>query len=416
MPNIVVLTRRYYPNMSPISAVIDKYLQRLKDEYQFHVVCIAGHSSLKKPDNSKIKVYYIKNKLWLLRLWSEEKYNATNNKLYLYLMQICRARAAFLNLFSDNLAYRWEYKAYYAEILKISNGIGIDGIISVSGDTVYTHLAAQKYKLSNPETKWVTFFTDPYSFQDMMYYPALFNKDNNKKKRYLTEKKIYENADYNITTEELFNCVINDFKQPRNKTICFKYVLDDIRNHVAHNLTIGTASELATLMYAGAFYKNIRNPQPMLEIMKRVNNVIFDLYVTSKECNDTLEKYKSERLHIFEGVPANVYKQKICYGYDILVNVGNDCDYQVPSKMLEYISTGNPIINFYYRKDSQYEMIEKYPLGLNVDVHNVSAYAIIIPFCEKMKGKKMAFVEIEKLFPENSLSKQTEVLKQLLIY
>ena len=32
---------------------------------------------------------------------------------------------------------------------------------------------------------------------------------------------------------------------------------------------------------------------------------------------------------------------------DILVNIGNSIDNQMPSKIFEYISTGKPILNFY---------------------------------------------------------------------
>lgn len=157
MKNIIILTRRYYPNMSPISAVIDKYIQRLKFKYNFHVICIAGHSSLVKPDDPILNVHYIKNKLWIVRLWSEEKYNETGRKIYYYIMQMCRARAAFLNLFGDNLAYKWEKNAYYKALVSISRNTTIDGIISVSGDTVFTHLAAQKFKIEDPSTIWLSF-------------------------------------------------------------------------------------------------------------------------------------------------------------------------------------------------------------------------------------------------------------------
>lgn len=414
MKNIIVLTRRYYPNMSPISAVIDKYIQRLKFKYNFHVICIAGQSSLVKPDDPIINVHYIKNKLWIVRLWSEEKYNETGKKLYYYIMQMCRARAAFLNLLGDNLAYKWEKNAYYKALVSISRNTTIDGIISVSGDTVFTHLAAQKFKIEDPSTIWLSFFTDPYTFQDMMFYPALFDKEKNKRKRYITEKNIYDAADNNIVTEELYKSVIEDFKQPKNKTICFKYVLDDIRAKIGVIEKPSTCGESISLMYAGAFYRKIRNPRPVLAIMDKVNNIIFDLYVTSRECNDILDKYKSDSIKVYDGVPASEYKHKICYEYDILVNVGNDCDFQAPSKMLEYVSTGRPIINFYYRKDSQYELISHYPLGLNVDIRDVEAYKEIESFCKDMKGKQMPFKDIEELFPDNNLSKQVNVLETLI--
>ena len=411
MKNIVILTRRYYPNMSPISAVIDKYIQRLKKDYNIHIICIAGSSGLEKPSDTSINVYYIKNKWLMLRLWSEEKYISQRNKLYYYIMQSCRARSAFLNLFKDNYAYQWECDAYYSVITRLSSEVPIHAIISVSGDTLFTHMAAKKFKEKHSGVKWITYFTDPYTFQNQMFYPTLFDKKKNKNVRFKAEKSVYDNADYNISTVELYKSIIEDFAQAVDKTICFDYVLERVCTEFIPN----TPKEKSVrLMYAGAFYRNIRNPKPMLEIMKEVQGVKFDLYVTVKECDDILQKYKSNAISICDGVSVEEYKRKISGEYDILVNVGNDCQYQAPSKMLEYISTGRPILNFYYRKDSQYQLIEKYPLGLNVDIHDMNSVDVVNSFCHNMKGKFLKFEEIEVIFPNNCISKQTQMLRDLI--
>ncbi len=411
MKQIVVLTRRYYPSMSPISAVVDKYIQRLKDKYCFHIICIAGHSSLEKPLDPLIHVHYIKNRWLVLRLWAEEKYIKTSRSIFYLLLQLCRARSAFLGLFRDSLAYRWERDAYYKEISLISKQYGIDAIISVSGDTMFTHLAAKRFKEKFPTTRWITYFTDPYSLQDKMLNFALYNKSKNQQRRHAEELSIYNVADNIIATEELYQSVIDVFQQPKEKTICFKYVLERINN--TDFTFYPTDSSTIKLIYAGAFYRKIRNPEPMLQIMKQVDSIQLDMYVSSKECDDILEKYQSGHIFRFPSVSIKEYKCKINQEYDILVNVGNDCDYQAPSKMLEYISTGKPIINFYYRLDSQYDMIDKYPLGLNVFVYDNQSISRISTFCRNMKGKSIPFEEIENIYPDNSLSRQVKILENL---
>ena len=40
MKNIVVITLGYYPDMSPVSAVLDKYIQILKGKYHFHIIAL----------------------------------------------------------------------------------------------------------------------------------------------------------------------------------------------------------------------------------------------------------------------------------------------------------------------------------------------------------------------------------------
>lgn len=52
------------------------------------------------------------------------------------------------------------------------------------------------------------------------------------KQNYCKEKEIYDTADYNIFTETLYKSAIEDFKQPINKSLCFNFVLTDIRNGI----------------------------------------------------------------------------------------------------------------------------------------------------------------------------------------
>ena len=96
------------------------------------------------------------------------------------------------------------------------------------------------------------------------------------------------------------------------------------------------------------------------------------------------------------------------------MNVGNKCTNQMPSKMLEYLSTGRPIINFYSNKDSQYEMIEKYPLGLNIGRDDNNAVLKVQTFCNEMKGKQLNYEEVEAIFPECKIDNQVDIFKSLI--
>ena len=98
-----------------------------------------------------------------------------------------------------------------------------------------------------------------------------------------------------------------------------------------------------------------------------------------------IEKNRRIRLHLY-GPPIdsislelrNQYKENIiCYGRvpkdvvmgaigdaDVLINIGNSISNQLPSKLLEYIGTGKPIINFYrINNDTSNHYLSKYPLS-----------------------------------------------------
>ena len=82
--------------------------------------------------------------------------------------------------------------------------------------------------------------------------------------------------------------------------------------------------------------------------------------------------------------------------------------------MLELLSTGKPIINFYFTEDTQFNMIEKYPLGLNIKNGDLDPVRKIENFRHEMKGKRMTFKEVEVLFPDNNIDSQVGLLKRLI--
>ena len=104
----------------------------------------------------------------------------------------------------------------------------------------------------------------------------------------------------------------------------------------------------------------------------------------------------------------------ICNEYDVLVNIGNISDLQAPSKMLDLLSTGRPILNFYFIKDAQYHMIERYPLGMNVHCDDCYDVKLIRRFCYDMRGKRLPFEEVKKLYPEHCIEQQVRIFIDLL--
>src|SRR5690606_335842 len=50
---------------------------------------------------------------------------------------------------------------------------------------------------------------------------------------------------------------------------------------------------------------------------------------------------------------------------DVLVNIGNQTDYQLPSKVIDYMSTGKPVINLAaIAADSSARLFQTYPSAL----------------------------------------------------
>ena len=59
-------------------------------------------------------------------------------------------------------------------------------------------------------------------------------------------------------------------------------------------------------------------------------------------------------------------------------------------------------------------MIEKYPLGLNIEFNELNAVEKVREFCLRVKGKRLTFEEVEQIYPENTLANQLELLEKLI--
>lgn len=58
---------------------------------------------------------------------------------------------------------------------------------------------------------------------------------------------------------------------------------------------------------------------------------------------------------------------------DVLINVGNNNEYQEPSKILEYVYLKKPILNICtIKNDTAKEMLETYPMFFNVEEDEVT--------------------------------------------
>lgn len=405
--NIVILSTMYYPDMGAPSAVLDKYVKKLEDKYNFFILSKTFEMDVK----NQYRIRYITSIIHKLQVLCENNIKAKKyfkiNKLMLLSIN---AYKLLINQFSYPFFNSWEIKAYYKAIKTLSREIKIDAIISVA-NTWTCQFSAMKYKKEQPSIKWLSFILDPFSNFHIYYKYKLF-KSYWKRRNIKNEKVIYDTADYLLFSEEMYKFAVDKFNVSKDKAFNMGFALDDIRKGRKPNII--SPGEPIKMIYAGMFYQQIRNPEFMLETLNNVDNIKVDLFVDRCECEDLLTSHVSEKIKRYPFANRDRYEQMICDEYDILLSVGNISTLQAPSKTLELLSTGRPIIHFYFAKDAQFEMIEKYPLGLNIANGENDATSKIIEFCKKVKGKCLSFEKVLELYPEHSLDKKTALLESLI--
>lgn len=155
------------------------------------------------------------------------------------------------------------------------------------------------------------------------------------------------------------------------------------------------------LLFCGWLYSDIRSPRYFLDIVSRLNEQ-FEVTFMGRECEMLLERFPVNTKAKIITLPQQLYEIALhaMSDSDILINIGNSVPVHMPSKTLEYINTGKPIVNFYKIPDCPtLYYTQRYPLALNIfeDENNISfAAQTFTAFCLAQKGKTLDHAWIER--------------------
>ncbi len=157
-------------------------------------------------------------------------------------------------------------------------------------------------------------------------------------------------------------------------------------------------------VYVGQLYDDIRNPELMLKLFTKLpENYILHLYGGGSE--KTVAQYKEilgDRLvlHGWVSSSESIKAQKEAH---VLINLNNNIKNMLPSKLIEYINTGKPILNICQIPNCpSLPYMERYPMALSVapdqDIDEIARN--LTKFAQKYKGQTADHSQIEELFAD----------------
>ena len=89
---------------------------------------------------------------------------------------------------------------------------------------------------------------------------------------------------------------------------------------------------------------------------------------------------------------------------DILLNLGNAVDNQIPSKLFEYFATGRPILHLAAgSRDTALPYLARYPLALVLQSSEGATPQVIAAlrsWLHQNAGKSMSFAQAAAIFPD----------------
>ncbi len=286
--------------------------------------------------------------------------------------------------------------------LMLQKQYNYDAIISIS-QPFTAHLIAAAIKKQFPLIRWVMDIEDPFSFVKEIFVNNhyVYQRFNYKK-----EEQLFSLSDaISVTVERTRQRYLQYFPQFINKIKVTPplYVIPAVGS------AFKKEPNAIHLAYFGAFYNPIRTPDVLLKLFHQIHHkaphikLILHFFGEIPPVFQNIFKHyqnllPSLRLH---GLVPRAQAAAAMKSIDFLVNVGNTTDYHLPSKCVDYIMSGKPIINLSFCKNDPFtDFMTKYPLLLTLDVMKDAYEAMadkILDFITANKDKQVAQVYLDEL-------------------
>lgn len=253
-----------------------------------------------------------------------------------------------------------------------------DAIISVSLPFTAV-LIASSVKKKYPLVRWLMDIEDPFSFVEEYFINnrALYKDLNNRQ-----EQLTLQLADkVSVTVESARQRYLACFQFEGAKISVTPPLFEKIEVEEEVTKMVNMEKDKINLGYFGTFYYPIRSPEGLLCLLQEAialepaikNKVVFHFAgEIPLEYADLFGKYPDLKsmLHFYglisRGQVASMMKE-----VDILVNIGNETNYHLPSKSAEYLMSGKPIVNVACSVNDAFALfLDKYPLFLNLVLQN----------------------------------------------
>jgi glycosyltransferase involved in cell wall biosynthesis len=277
------------------------------------------------------------------------------------------------------------------QLLKSCN---YDALISVSHPFT-GHMVGLTLKKYYPYRKWIVDIGDPFCFLE---YMPTNNHNFYKQLNYACEKKVFRQANgIAVTTTNTLTKYSELFPDSANKIHVIPPLLSWDTSDTSQDSIFSRAEPKLRLVFVGTLHKHIRKPDLLLRLFKEL-----------------LHTHLAERVELhfvgsinncqeyFQPCETFLNKQIFCHGKlsrpqafqvmkeaDVLVNIGNEFPYQLPSKVVEYASLGKPVLNLAkIDEDSSAEFFKHYPASLCLlgddEGVNSEQFTKLIQFIEKL--------------------------------
>lgn len=407
-PHLVVLVGGYYPSGSnPMGGILEKLTFELTKHYRVTILTVRqlGQHHLREYSHQGATVFAVSS-LWHDWKDAQGKYSALKAAL---VKIYCKARA----LVSGGSSQDYYADMMYRRLEKLYKEDAFQCVLSLSFP-FQLHVAARKFKCSHPWVGFVTYSTDTHSENiHSTRVPLKIFRDCVSWRRKKKEMQCYKKADYNFFSREIISTQERFLKPIAEKSDFIDYVMPCGN---AELIPDDWNKDKINLLFAGRVGRPMRDPSYFAKIISLLPddlNVVLHLYLIDGSSDFFTDDAVSSDKVMYHRPVSSREMLMLMNAADVLVNIGNNSDVFMPSKVFDYISTGRAIINVRYGTHELNPVLAKYPLLLDiVNYENAELDANrVAEFCKMSQGRKLARSEIDALYSRYTQGKIVEKLR-----
>ncbi len=209
------------------------------------------------------------------------------------------------------------------------------------------HIVGLALKAAFPDLRWIADVGDPFSlggtvpFNNEAFYRHLNRR---------AEARVFSRCNaISVTVNGCRDAIVEIFPDTVGKIVVIPPLLSLPAPAGSSEINFDRAGRIV-FVYLGVLYKRIRRPDCLLRLFAAMHarNPALQLHFFGdvQDCEDDFAAYSDlrDKAIFTHGPVSRTQVATIMSRADVLVNIGNETSFQLPSKLVEYASAGRPIL------------------------------------------------------------------------
>ena len=347
MSKYLIVTHQFLPHISPRTTRWKLLVDELVS--QGHEVTVITGTKQTSQDN-RIKTIFVGNSRAsnvVVSLRNQSNSLSTKKRLKVIFYKLLKKvyRFAIRNFAWPDYTMFWLLSIFNA---RKKLDLEYDVIISVSLP-FSSHIAGYMInkKIGKP---WIMDIGDPFTLKKTA--PENNNLLYGRLNKFYERKFYHQASQILFTHEDAMKTHINEFQIQESKVAVGQPIskFQEDLYELSKNYDYGTKD--IKFGYFGIFTQGVRTPDNFLESLRKLKDYEMHWYINS-DSESILKKniLDSSKHNYHSQVPRDEALELMTTSFHCLVSVGNLNPNQIPSKVIEYIATGKPVVHFAEIKD-----------------------------------------------------------------